>query len=91
MDKTLSVFGSSGFIGSRFISKYPSYEIARDSNSPIEDTDILYLISTTHNYHVFDKPFLDIETNLIKLVSVLQEFKNKCPNRIFNFISSCFV
>lgn len=91
MDKTLSIFGSSGFIGSHFVSKYPSYEIARDVNSPIEDTDILYLISTTHNYHVFDNPFLDIETNLIKLVSVLQEFKNKCPTRIFNFISSCFV
>ncbi len=91
MNKTLSVFGSSGFIGSHFVSKYDSYKIPRECNTPIEDTDILYLISTTHNYHVFDNPFLDIETNLTKLVSVLQEFKKHCTNKTFNFISSCFV
>ena len=91
MDKTLSVFGSSGFIGSNFVSKYDSHKIPRECNTPIEDTDILYLISTTHNYHVFDNPFLDIETNLTKLVSVLQEFRRHCARRTFNFISSCFV
>ena len=91
MDKTLSVFGSSGFIGRNFVSKYDSHKIPRECNTPIEDTDILYLISTTHNYHVFDNPFLDIETNLTKLVSVLQEFRRHCARRTFNFISSCFV
>ena len=30
---------------------------------------------------------LDIDVNLTKLVSVLEEFKIKCPNNIFNFIS----
>ena len=87
----ISVFGSTGFIGSKFSSMYNIENIPRESNCPVENTDVLYLISTTHNYHVFDKPFLDIDTNLIKLVSVLEEFKRKCPNNTFTFISSCFV
>jgi nucleoside-diphosphate-sugar epimerase len=89
----ISVFGARGFIGSKFhdLHEEEVYRIPREQNSPTADTDVLYLISTTHNYHVFDEPYLDVNTNLIKLIAVLEEFKDKCQGRTFNFISSWFV
>ncbi len=87
-----SIFGSSGFIGSHFCSSDSDlFKISRESNKPISNTDTVYFISTTHNYNVFENVNLDIDVNLTKLVSVLKEFKVKCPNNIFNFISSWFV
>lgn len=86
----ISVFGGSGFIGSRFRAQtaYKPLLIARDSRLPRSDL-VLYLISTTHNYHVFEDLHRDIETNLTVLVDVLTNLK---PGRtVFNFVSSWFV
>jgi nucleoside-diphosphate-sugar epimerase len=47
------------------------------------------MISTTHNYHVFEDVLKDVNTNLVKLLLVLENCKNK--NVVFNFISSWFV
>ncbi len=88
--RKLSIFGASGFVGSRFCALYP--ELAepepRDAESPAHD-EILYLISTTHNYHVYDDLQLDIDTNLKHLMRVLE----RCRTRDFtlNFVSSWFV
>jgi nucleoside-diphosphate-sugar epimerase len=86
----ISVFGASGFVGSRFCALYPDEADAeaRDSESPAHD-EILYLISTTHNYHVYDDLQLDIDTNLKRLMRVLE----RCRERDFtlNFVSSWFV
>jgi len=86
----ISVFGATGFIGSRFSALYPGevHAEARESVDPACD-DILYLISTTHNYHVFDDLELDIRTNLTHLMRVLE----RCRTRdvTFNFVSSWFV
>ncbi|MBU0480476.1 MAG: NAD-dependent epimerase/dehydratase family protein [Proteobacteria bacterium] len=50
---------------------------------------LVYFISTTHNYHVFDDIHKDINTNLTVLVDVL---KNLTPGKsVLNFISSWFV
>jgi len=87
----ISVFGSTGFIGSKFASMYDVNQIPREENAPVSGTDVIYFISTTHNYHVFDDPHLDVNTNLTKLISVLEEFKDKCEGKTFNFISSWFV
>lgn len=89
----ISVFGSTGFIGSQFSSMYSDEvtNIARDSNTPVSNSDILYLISTTHNYHVFDNIHLDVDTNLTKLLNVLEQFKINCSGNVFNFVSSWFV
>ena len=87
----ISVFGSTGFIGSKFSEMYDVLPIEREENCPHTDTDVLYFISTTHNYHVFDDPYLDVNTNLTKLISVLEEFKKNCEGRTFHFISSWFV
>ena len=63
----ISIFGSSGFIGDQFFCSYGGYPVARNEDSPLPNSDALYLISTNHNYNIFDNPFIDIKTNLIKL------------------------
>jgi nucleoside-diphosphate-sugar epimerase len=87
----ISVFGSTGFIGSRFVDLCPrqTIEIPRESREP-QSNDILYFISTVHNYNIFDDPYLDIDTNLNLLIEVLEKCKGK-EDITFNFISSWFV
>ena len=89
----INVFGGTGFIGKRFCGMYPQDVIvsARDRTEPLS-SNILYLISTTHNYNDMD---VDIETNILWLSKVLKDTK-KCMDRYkqpftFNFISSWFV
>lgn len=93
-----SVFGSWGFIGS---------EICKDSdflhNEPdkydfknklsADYPDIVYCISTVHNYHVVDNdPYTDIATNLNHLMSVLQANRLKYGNDFtINYLSSWFI
>jgi len=86
----INVYGSSGFVGGNFVKKYPELCItnSKDENTP-KLRDILYLISTVDNYNVYTDPYLDINTNLIKLIKVLDECKNK--DIVFNFVSSWFV
>jgi|TARA_R100001086_G_scaffold206690_1_gene122475 nucleoside-diphosphate-sugar epimerase len=60
----------------------------RDVYNP-KSSNVLYLISTIHNYNVFDDPHLDINTNLNVLINVLENCKNK--DVVFNFVSSWFV
>lgn len=90
MENKISVFGGTGFIGGKFCELYPKETviIPRETHAPATD-QALYLISTTHNYHVFTDPFLDIDTNLNILIKTLQNCKDK--NIIFNFVSSWFV
>jgi len=90
----ISVYGGSGFIGSFFLKKYNQQciGISREDNIP-KTNNILYFISTVDNYNVYTDPYLDINTNLIKLIDVLEECKkiNQTQEVIFNFISSWFV
>ena len=86
----LSVFGGTGFIGSQFnqLSDKKIHLIARESREAVSD-NVLYLISTTDNYNVFENVHLDIDVNLSILVDVLTNLK---PNQsVFNFVSSWFV
>ena len=86
----ISVFGGTGFIGSRFCELYANEvcKIPRDIYKP-SSKDVLYFISTTSNYSVFDDLQIDIQTNLSVLMKVLENCKEK--NLVFNFISSWFV
>lgn len=85
----LSIFGSTGFIGSNFLKLYPNHiPIKRNILKPKTD-DILYLISTVHNYHIFDEITKDVNVNLELLCKVLENCKSK--KYTFNFISSWFV
>ena len=91
----ISVYGASGFVGSNFCKMYNKdcHEIKKEEHSP-QSENILYLVSTVDNYNIHTDPYLDINTNLIKLVSVLEEckkLKNQGKQVTFNFVSSWFV
>lgn len=92
MISPISVYGSSGFVGSRFCSLYSDCEkIERNADAPCS-SECLYFISTTHNYNIFDEPHKDINTNLNKMISVLEECRKfGGENFTFNFVSSWFV
>tara|TARA_Y100000034_G_scaffold29198_1_gene35167 strand:+ start:930 stop:1787 length:858 start_codon:yes stop_codon:yes gene_type:complete len=91
MKGKISVFGSTGFIGTEFCRLFPGQviEIGRESRVP-KTSDILYLASTNHNYNVFSDVHLDINTNLNVLVDVLENCKEN-KDITFNFVSSWFV
>lgn len=90
MTDDISVYGGTGFIGSRFceLSERNCVRIARGERRP-KTKDAVYFISTTTNYNVFTDTRLDIETNLTVLMETLEEFKES--GGVFNFISSWFV
>ena len=93
MTDQISIYGSTGFIGSNYCDSFPEdhIKISRDSREP-ESPNILYFISTIHNYNVFDNPNLDINTNLNLLIDTLEAARKKYENSfVFNFISSWFV
>lgn len=88
----ISVFGSSGFIGSRFCEISGDRNVIKiDRNDYVPKShNILYLISTVDNYNVHTNLQIDIDTNLKVLMYVLENIKNS-KNTTFNFISSWFV
>jgi nucleoside-diphosphate-sugar epimerase len=96
---SMTVFGGKGFVGSAYVRAY--YDQAVGNIVSVNDRDdlnvyskdVLFFISTVHNYNVFKVPTLDIETNLITLVKVLENWKNRPDSKdgVFNFISSWFV
>lgn len=88
-----NVYGATGTIGSAFCKRYDKEVnvMPRDRVHSTLSGDILYLISTTHNYNVLSDPYLDINTNLIKLMSVMESWRKECPENVFNFVSSWFV
>ena len=86
---TISLFGN-GFIGSKFKELYDKevYVQEREDRCPLVN-DVVYTISTIHNYNVHDKITLDVETNLKVLCEVLRFCRSESIT--FNFVSSWFV
>lgn len=84
----ISVFGGTGFIGSRFCEIYGGIKIPRNQKYP-ETNNILYCISTTTNHNIYEDLHVDINTNLNVLMDVLDNCRNE--NIVFNFVSSGFV
>ena len=73
----LSVFGSTGFVGSNFLKLYPNnVSIKRNKFEPKTD-NILYLISTVHNYNIFEDITKDVKVNLELLCKILENCKSK--------------
>ncbi|MEZ4749496.1 MAG: SDR family oxidoreductase [Bdellovibrionota bacterium] len=89
-DSKVSVFGSTGFIGSEFcrLSSLPTVSIPKKERVPRSE-QILYLISTTHNQNIFSDLTLDYQTNIGVLLEALSEFRE--TGGVFNFVSSWFV
>jgi nucleoside-diphosphate-sugar epimerase len=90
-DSLSSVFGGTGFLGGNYCRMYPDETITIPRSEVCAKTNnILYFISTIDNYNVFYDTHLDINTNLNKLVDVLDKLERN-NNTIINFISSWFV
>tara|TARA_Y100000310_G_C20700345_1_gene829135 strand:+ start:5400 stop:6221 length:822 start_codon:yes stop_codon:yes gene_type:complete len=87
----ISVYGAAGFVGTEVMRVLgeDALPISRNSLDCSGADEILYLISTTTNYNVLTNPYIDIETNLIHLVRVLESCKYS--GAVFNFVSSWFV
>jgi nucleoside-diphosphate-sugar epimerase len=92
MNNKISVFGGTGFIGSKFCSIYPEVVeiIDREEYVP-KSNNILYLISTIDNYNIHQDLHIDIDTNLSTLMSVLENIDRNDKDLVFNFVSSWFV
>ena len=88
----ISVFGGSGFIGSRFCQMNPDDVIVVDRNdyNP-KSNNILYFISTIDNYNIHTDLQVDINTNLNVLMHVLNNIDKNNTDLVFNFVSSWFV
>jgi dTDP-glucose 4,6-dehydratase len=83
-----SLFGGSGFILSNYSRLYPTETFIekRDAVTPTYD-DVIYGISTTHNYHPINGDLnVDIDTNLKHLVKILPNVNGE-----FTFLSSWFI
>jgi nucleoside-diphosphate-sugar epimerase len=87
MENKISVYGATGFIGNYFCNLFAkdTIKIDRSERAP-QSKEILYFISTTDNYNVYDKPQHDIYTNLTVLMETLSQCKDQ--DITFNFISS---
>lgn len=92
INNQISVFGSKGFIGSKFceLNSKSIISIDRDTYIP-QSNKILYLISTIDNYNIHQNLHIDVDTNLSILMSVLENIDKNDKDLIFNFVSSWFV
>lgn len=85
-----SVYGSTGFIGSRYCKLFSDEVFLQERQERIPlSKNIIYFISTVDNYNVFDNITLDVDTNLKILCEVLDHCRDN--DITFNFISSWFV
>lgn len=88
----ISVFGASGFIGSKFCQLYEDSVIKIDRDDYVPKTkNILYLISTVHNYNIHKDLQVDVDTNLKVFLNMLNNIDKNDKNVIINFVSSWFV
>jgi len=89
---SVSLFGSTGFIGTAYtnFSKNQVDCVDRDNPNP-RFTEVVYALGTTDNYNVFEKPFLDVESNILKLISDLELLRLKFGTFSINYLSSWFV
>lgn len=85
----LSLYGSTGIIGSYFQELFPSLSVPRDLLTP-GSKRVLYLISTTDNETFKEDPLIDVNTNLVELMRRLDACR-KAGVKEFNFVSSWFV
>jgi nucleoside-diphosphate-sugar epimerase len=90
---SVSLFGK-GFVGSWYEKLSPVVVNVMGREELVgNDTEILYMISTVHNYHPKDgDPFIDIETNLLHFMRVLDaNTLTYGEDLVFNLVSTWFV
>lgn len=91
MTNYIQVFGGSGFVGKNYVKNTSNCVVNHRDDYTINPDckDIVYFISTVSNYNIKTNSYIDIETNLITLMKVLEQLKT--TKTTFNFISSWFV
>lgn len=82
----LSIFGATGFIGQNFSKRFPNHVLIPKHIVSPKTKNILYFISTSHDYNIYEDLKLDVETNLLLLCKVLEKCKKK--DLVFNYIST---
>ena len=91
----VNVFGGYGFVGSEYCNVAKGWIKNYRDNYQVRSADCVYFISTVDNYNVHVDSLLDINTNLVVLVTVLDEYrkyvKETGEKGTFNFVSSWFV
>ena len=92
----VNVFGGNGFVGSEYCrSTKNSLQKNKRNDFEVRSANCVYFISTVDNYNVHVDPLLDVNTNLVVLLKVLDNYRkyiNASGNSgCFNFISSWFV
>jgi len=97
MSNTVTVYGATGFIGRELVSALGERALLVHRSIVdvfLPEGDVVYLISTTDNYNIFDDVHKDIDTNLSLLVTVLENVrKSFATNKLtsFNYVSTWFV
>ena len=85
----VSLFGH-GFIGREYTRQFPDTVVVERNAKYSPTENILYGVSTIHNYHPKDGDlFIDVETNINHFLEVLEA--NSGRDITFNLISSWFV
>jgi dTDP-glucose 4,6-dehydratase len=85
----ISLFGH-GFVGREYTKQFPDTVVVERGAMYAPTENILYGISTVHNYHPKEGDlFVDVDTNLTHFLGVLQA--NQDRDITFNLISSWFV
>lgn len=92
-ENKISVMGSFGFIGAEFCRKYPDQIIRIPKHDILPQSNrVLDFVSTVDNYSVFDNPTVDVETNILRLMEVLDACHKKYGSDFeYTLISSWFV
>ena len=92
----VNVFGGNGFVGREYCRTSKDSPITNQRNDyEVHSPNVVYFISTVDNYNVHVDNLLDINTNLVVLMKVLDNYrkyiKRTGETGTFNFISSWFV
>lgn len=89
---SISLFGPTGFIGTAYTNFSKNEVDCVDRINPDPHfTDVVYALGTTDNYNVFENPLLDVESNILKLISDLELMRVKFGTFSINYLSSWFV
>jgi len=92
----VNVFGGYGFVGSEYcaIAKHDIIKNFRD-NYKVHSDQCVYFISTVDNYNIHTDSLIDINTNLVVLMKVLDNYRDYIKNNkqtgCFSLVSSWFV
>lgn len=91
------VTGGKGYIGKHLVKEltalgYKVIVVGRDEKIPEDVFDLCYhLGSTTHNYHILNRPTYDFENNCIEFIKLLEILRKTSPNCKHVYISTFFV